>query len=138
MSRRRRAREVCLQLLYEEDVNPELADTYVARFLHERLLGDESTIEFARALFSGVRSHREAINGELGVADNWSLERMAVIDRNIIRLGVYELLYTPTPGRVVINEAVELAKRFGGENSGPFVNGVLDRIFQDQPGDDSH
>jgi N utilization substance protein B len=65
-------------------------------------------------------------------ADNWSLERMAVIDRNILRMGAYEILLTETPPRVVINEAVELAKRFGTKQSAKFVNGVLDRFLQER------
>jgi N utilization substance protein B len=65
-------------------------------------------------------------------ADNWSLERMAVTDRNVLRIGAYEILYTDTPGRVAINEAVDLSRRFGSAQSSQFVNGVLDRFLKDE------
>ena len=65
-------------------------------------------------------------------ADHWSVERMAVVDRNILRLGVYEMLYTDTPGRVAINEAVELAKMFGAQQSATFINGILDRVLHER------
>lgn len=129
MSRRSRARAVVLQLLYQDDLNPRRDLAAADRFLRRRLQGDEETVEFARGLLAGVRRNRRELDQVLGQrADNWSLERMAVIDRNILRLGAYELLFTPTPRSVVINEAVELAKRYGGANSGPFVNGVLDGL----------
>ena len=70
-------------------------------------------------------------------ADNWSLERMAATDRNVLRLGAYEILYTDTPDRVAINEAVELAKRYGRNQSAPFVNGILDRFLAGHSGDPS-
>jgi N utilization substance protein B len=73
-----------------------------------------------------------------GIADNWSLERMAATDRNVLRLGAYEILYGGTPPRVAINEAVELAKRFGTANSAPFVNGILDKLMpKEEPGAES-
>jgi len=87
--------------------------------------------EFARSLVAGVRQHREDIDAQIAqAAENWSLSRMAVTDRNVLRLGVYELLYTNTPDRVAIDEAVELAKRFGTAQSGPFVNGILDQLMR--------
>ena len=82
-----------------------------------------------RALVAGVRRNRQEIDDLLRVvADNWKLERMAAIDRNIIRLGTYEVLYSETPNRVVINEAIEIAKRYGAKQSSQFVNGILDRV----------
>jgi N utilization substance protein B len=89
-------------------------------------------VEFAQTLLSGVRRNRQELDAMLvRCAANWSLERMAVTDRNVIRLGAYEILYTDTPGPVVIDEAVELAKRFGARQSAQFVNGVLDRFLHD-------
>ena len=87
-------------------------------------------MEFARSLVSGVRRNRTELDELLGkTADNWGLDRMAATDRNILRIGAFELLYTETPGAVIINEAVELAKRFGTANSAQFVNGILDRLL---------
>ncbi len=88
-------------------------------FLQSRLQNDE-LVEFARSLVSGVRRNQGELDGLLTrTADNWSLGRMAATDRNVLRLGAYEILYTATPGRVAINEAVELAKRYGSAHSAP-------------------
>jgi transcription antitermination protein NusB len=85
---------------------------------------------FARGLVAGVRQHREEIDAVLEqTAANWSLRRMAATDRNVLRLGAYELLHGDTPQRAAIDEAVELAKRFGSAQSAPFVNGILDKIM---------
>ena len=132
MSRRSRAREVALQLLYEDDLNPGRATAAIEQFLDGRLK-DEDLVVFAQGLVSGVRRNRDELDALLTkCADNWSLARMAVTDRNILRLGAYELLYTQAPPRVAINEAVELAKRFGAKQSAQFVNGVLDRFLQER------
>ena len=88
-------------------------------------------IAFARELVAGVRRNRPEMDRLLEeVAENWSLKRMAATDRNILRLGAYELLHTDTPPRVSIDEAVELAKRFGSDQSAQFVNGILDKVMR--------
>lgn len=139
MPTRRRAREIVLQLLYEDDLNPEQDVSVAERFLAARLLGNRPLIEFAKELWKSVIKNRWEIDKALSAkAKNWSLRRMAAIDRNILRLGAFEILHTDTPGRVVINEAVELAKRYGNQQSGQFVNGILDRILhQDEDTDDA-
>ncbi len=129
MARRSRAREVALQVLFQDDLNPGVNPATSDDFLRARLAGEE-LVEFARSLVAGVRRNRGELDDLLGrTADNWSLERMAATDRNVLRLGAYEILYTATPGRVAINEAVELAKRFGTAHSAQFVNGILDRFL---------
>lgn len=131
MARRSRAREVVLQLLYQDDLNPSRNFSGDETFMHQRLSGDKALVEFAQSLLSGVRRNRGEIDALLTQrADNWSLDRMAVTDRNVLRLGAYEILYSDTPPRVAINEAVELAKRFGAKPSAQFVNGVLDPLLQ--------
>ena len=131
MTTRHRAREVVLQLLYEEDLNPDQDPAVADLFLARRMLGNRPLVEFARRLLRDVRAHRAEIDEQLSSkAVNWSLRRMAAIDRNVLRLGAFEILYADTPGRVAINEAVELAKRYGGRQSSQFVNGILDRILQ--------
>ena len=131
MSRRSRAREVVLQVLYSEDLNPTQPLQVADEFLRRRLREDEPLIDFARSLLVGVRSrHRELDDLLTARADNWSLERMAATDRNVLRLGAFEILHTDTPGRVAINEAVELAKRYGTQHSSQFVNGILDRFLR--------
>jgi N utilization substance protein B len=130
MSRRSRAREVALQVLYQYDLNPDTAAP-IDSFVQERLGGERRLIEFAQSLITGVRGQGPQLDRYLsGSADNWSLDRMAVTDRNVLRLGAYELFYTDTPGRVVVNEAVELAKRYGDKQSPSFINGILDRLLR--------
>jgi N utilization substance protein B len=132
MSRRSRAREVVVQVLFQDDLNPGFNPAEADAFLQRRLRGGE-LVEFARSLVSGVRRNRAELDALLGkTADNWGLERMAATDRNILRIGTFELMFTETPGAVVINEAVELAKRFGTANSAQFVNGILDRLLSSQ------
>lgn len=136
MPRRSRAREVVLQVLYQDDLNPDVDLSAAQSFVQGRMQHDEELVAFAMSLLSGVRRNRGELDQLLSeAADNWSLERMAVTDRNILRLGAYEIFYTNTPGRVAINEAVELAKRFGAKQSPPFVNGILDRFFQQRRDD---
>jgi N utilization substance protein B len=135
MSRRSRAREIVLQVLYEDDLNPDRNPEAGDAFLCNRLLHEVELIDFARSLVAGVRKHKSEIDQLLVArADNWTMERMAVTDRNILRLGAYEMLYGGTPERVAINEAVELAKRYGGKQSPHFVNGVLDRFMHKERG----
>jgi N utilization substance protein B len=123
------ARRSALQVLYQDDLNPRVNPDVADRFLRNRLRADE-LIEFARSLVAGVRRNRAEVDELLSrTADNWSLKRMAVTDRNILRLGAFEILYADTPDRVAINEAVELAKRFGTAQSAQFVNGILDRFL---------
>ena len=133
MSRRSRAREVVLQVLYQDDLNPSGSQVAITDFVRDRLHHDAALIEFAESLISGVRRNRRELDALLSrLASNWSLERMAATDRNVMRLGAYELLYTETPGAVIINEAVDLARRFGTRQSSQFVNGVLDRLLQER------
>ena len=133
MSRRTRAREIALQILYQDDLNPSRNLAADELFLKRRLLEDRESIDFASSLISGVRRNRAELDDLLRRrADNWSLERMAATDRNLLRLSAFEILYTETPGRVIINEAVEIAKRFGSKTSPQFVNGVLDRVLKER------
>jgi N utilization substance protein B len=131
MMRRSRAREVALQLLYQYDLNPRLDRAAVERFVHDRLR-DPAGEPFTLGLFDGVRAHAADIDRHLAAAaENWRLPRMAAVDRNVLRLGAYELLFTPdTPAKVALDEAIELARRYGSADSPAFVNGVLDRLRQ--------
>ena len=130
MSRRSRSREVALQLLYEEDLNPQRSEKVSSKFLTQRLHRDEELIQFARELVEGVQLHADKLDELISkYTKNWTITRIAATDRNVLRLGAYELIYTDTPGPVVLNEAVELSKRFGGKQSAGFVNGVLDQIL---------
>ncbi len=131
LTQRSRAREVVLQILYQDDLNPRSNAQLADLFLKKRLSRNQDLVNFAKSLLVGTRAKQQELDTLITqVADNWRLERMAATDRNVIRLGAYEMLHAGTPGRVVINEAVELARRFGSKESAKFVNGILDRILK--------
>ncbi len=131
MTRRSRAREVALQLLFQRDHNPEVDRAAVERFVGDRL-HDETLEPFCLGLYDGTVTHLAEIDQRLSAAaSNWRLPRMAAVDRNVLRLGAYEVLFvSETPSSVAINEAIELARRYGAAGSPAFVNGVLDRLRQ--------
>jgi transcription antitermination protein NusB len=151
---RRKARELVLQFLFQTDMNPPLAREEAARRTGETgsetagAPDDESIIQeeiacfwenfkteeggksFFRQLAAGVMAHRDQIDTLINEAsENWRISRMATVDRNLLRLSVYELIYLDDiPPSVTINEAVEIAKRYGSEESPSFINGILDKI----------
>ena len=136
---RRRAREFALQALYAADIGGGTGPVALAGLWASQLdalgealeepVGPEET-EFATELVRGVMEEREAVDARIEAAsEHWRLARMPVVDRNILRLGTWELVQrADIPASVTINEAIELAKRFGGAESRAFVNGLLDRI----------
>jgi len=130
MRKRTRARECALKVLYEIDVSGGSHKESLENFWQFQEMDDTSIIDFANCLVEGTIKNLEQIDKEISqFAANWQLKRMAVIDRNILRLATYELLFLDDiPPKVTINEAVELAKKFGDVESGRFVNGVLDKI----------
>lgn len=127
--RRTRAREVALQVLYQFDQNAGVAPEDVEQFIRRRLK-DEALQGFAHRIVAGVREKQTQIDGLISnAAENWRIDRMAAIDRNILRLGAFEMLFDPeVPVKVAINEALELAKRYSTAQSSRFVNGILDRL----------
>jgi transcription antitermination factor NusB len=139
MRKRTRAREIALQILYQRDLRKDDdAERLVGDFLQwdsivaEKLNG--SIIEFATALVKGTLQNLERIDGIISsYAEHWELKRMAVIDRNIMRMATFELLYMDDiPPKVSINEAVDLAKKYGDVESGKFVNGILDKVSKQE------
>jgi len=133
---RTRARELALQFLFQMDFQDAAYRAELEPALAAELHGREGAQEaqdYAVQLVDGVLAHREEIDALLrAAARNWELERMAAVDRNALRIGVYELLHgDDVPMRVAINEAIELAKKYSTEASGAFVNGILDRIRRD-------
>lgn len=128
MARRSKAREIALQMLFQVDLNPDVDGRTVRAMIAERL-PDEDLQAFAWQLFAGVMEYRAQLDEQIqAVAHNWKLSRMAATDRNCLRQGAFELLYTDTPHRVVIDESLELARKFGSEQSAQFVNGILDKL----------
>jgi N utilization substance protein B len=127
MGTRRRARELALQLLYQFELTDAPPEEMQAGF-EEWRNATEGVREFADNLLRGTLARLNEIDGELGrQTTHWRLERLAAVDRNILRLAMYELMFeTDTPHAVVIDEAIEIAKKYGTKDSGRFVNGVLD------------
>ena len=132
MRNRTKSREYALQMLYQADIRrTDQAQIQTAFWLEQETTDDIKA--FANQLFEGTLVHLPEIDPLISRhADNWDMKRMAVIDRNILRLGVFELVHleAEVPPKVCINEAVELAKRFGDEESGKFINGILDAIHK--------
>ena len=131
MGARRKARELALQMLYQHDLSGNAADTIVGTF-EDLQKSKANTREFAVRIFKGTLDNLTGIDQMIvAQADNWRLERMAVVDRNIIRMSVYEFLHeTDTPKLVIIDEAIEIAKKFGTQKSSQFINGILDGILK--------
>jgi len=134
MPSRRKSREFAMQMLYQWELGGNTPEQVAASFFLERKAASDVGI-FARELFQGAVNAIEPIDQLIRAhAQNWRLERMAAVDRSILRLAVYELLHCPeTPPHAVINEALEIARRFSGEGSVEFVNGILDTILKIVP-----
>ena len=129
MKKRTRSRELALQFLYQIDLlGPQKLDD-LTDFLREEG-GDSETAAYARVLIEGTVDATPELDEEIQtVAQNWQIERMAVIDRNVLRMAAFELLHCEEiPPKVAINEGIELGKRFSTQNSGAFINGILDKI----------
>ncbi len=125
---RRLAREIALQLLFEREANPDIPQERRAAYAKERLSYPRLE-QFSLGLVAGVAERLPELDAALALgADNWTVDRMSAIDRNILRLAAYEILHGGTPPAVAIDEALELCKKFSAPEATAFVNGVLDRI----------
>lgn len=132
MSKRREGRETALQLLYGQETLPKGTEQDLPEFWKLRRT-DEDVREHALALQRGVTQHLKEIDDRITRAlENFSLERLSPVDRNILRVAAFEMFHDDkVPPIVSLNEAIEIAKRFGGEDSGRFVNGILDRLIKE-------
>jgi len=142
MSPRRKGRELAIQALYQCDLGSASAEEALALFLPDDYGPDDDdpggaavpakALKYAQELIRGTLSHLSEIDGLIrGQAEHWRIERMPAVDRNILRLAIYEFLYeTDVPKLVVVDEAIELAKKFGSKDSGRFVNGLLDGLLK--------
>ncbi len=130
MRKRTQARECALQILYQHETNPSPLDEVIRSYWEENPNLPEEVRKFAESLVRGCQKHLKEIDEVIErAAEHWELGRMAIVDRNILRFATYELLFMPDiPPKVTINEAVNIAKKFSQEDSGKFVNGVLDKI----------
>ena len=131
MGARRKARELALQMLFQHDMSGNEPDMIVETF-EDLQKSKPNTREFAERIFRGTVNHIGEIDEIIQAqAENWRLSRMAVVDRNIIRMSVYEFLHeSDTPKLVIIDEAIEIAKKFGTQKSSQFINGILDGILK--------
>jgi N utilization substance protein B len=132
MSFRHKARELALQVLFQWDIHHGTSG-WLTEFWKQNAASPEAQ-HFAETLIEGVISHVTELDALIGrYAENWTISRMAVIDRNVLRIATYELVHLPDiPARVTLNEAIDLVKRFGDAQSGAFVNGILDRMLKDE------
>ena len=132
MGKRRRARELALQILFQQDINRNNWEDGINLFW-EITHADPETIEFTNSLVRGTMQHLKEIDNWIKkYTKHWDINRMAIVDRNIIRSSIYELLYLKgIPPKVTINEAIELAKAYGTEDSARFINGILDKICKE-------
>jgi len=133
MGKRRKAREFALQILFRLNLGHEnLTEDMLKEFWDDNPTSQDVK-GYATTLVKGTIEHIIEIDKIISsLSENWSINRMASVDRNILRFATYELLYRPDiPSTVIINEAIEIAKRYGTEDSGPFINGVLDRIAKE-------
>jgi N utilization substance protein B len=144
MGLRRKARELAVQTIYALDYSvkdeefrefnllnsyPEILNQMAE---HDELAADHPALAFADELVRNTIIHLEEVEAKLQAhSSNWSLERIANLDRSILRLAIYEMLFTGTPPPVIINEAIEIAKKFSSESSNKFVNGILDAVHQE-------
>ena len=127
-------RTVVFQILYQEELNPGSLETFAESYITQELPRHEPLIKFAKQLLQNICEHRNAVDEQLTtLSHNWTLARMSPTDRSILRLAASEILYTDMPKPIVINEAIELAKKFGAKDSAAFVNGILDRMKRLSP-----
>ena len=129
MASRHQARERAVQIFFQYDIHGQ-AGPWLDDFWTHYPLNDELRV-FAERLVAGVREHKKELDALIGThATNWKIGRMPIIDRNILRLGCFELLFVPeVPAKVTLNEAIELAKSFGDEEASKFVTGILDKVL---------
>jgi N utilization substance protein B len=134
MGSRRKARECALQMLFAADVAGTRGDQLARMFWSELSDGEPEpgAQEFATRLAMGTLAHLEEVDEKIrSRAEHWRISRMALVDRNLLRLAVYEFLHEPTPRTVIINEALEIARRFSTWEATQFINGILDAIKRD-------
>lgn len=129
LTTRRQARELALQILFQTEFAPQISSQTFLNVFEQSL--DSEVLSYADILVKGVHKDREAIDSKIQASSaHWKVERMATIDRNILRIAVYEMKFASEPIKenIVINEAVEIAKKYGSTDSASFVNGLLDQI----------
>ena len=133
MGSRHRSRERALQILFQYDIHGK-PDVWLEEFWKQHKVREDEKV-FAERLVQGVMQHKAELDTLIGrYAINWKVSRMQIVDRNILRMGVYELLWLDeVPAKVTMNESIELAKSFGDDEAAKFVNGILDKVLSSEP-----
>ena len=129
---RRQSREIALQVLFQLEFAPQISIQQLLNLFEDSI--DEASISYAEELITGVMSNKSVIDDKIqSLSRNWKLDRMAAVDRNVLRFAAYELLFSKNPlsPGIVIDEAIEIAKKFGTTDSGSFVNGILDQMAKE-------
>jgi transcription antitermination factor NusB len=131
--RRRKARELALKMLYQMELNGDDAETALRKFC-EIFPYQKEIVDYSRFLLVGIKKEQQSLDKYIEMAsEHWKLSRFTYVDKNILRIGAYEMLYShDVPPKVAIDEALELGKKFGSEDSKDFINGILDRILREQ------
>jgi len=132
--KRRRAREYALQILFQLDVTDSKSNDNLFEDFWENINEEDDVKEFAKDIVRGTRENIDTIDEIIKkAAEHWTIDRMAVVDRNILRAATYELLYRPDiPPSVTINEAIDISKKYSTEDSSSFINGILDKISKNR------
>ena len=130
---RSKMRENAFKLLYSNEIQRDIDEEGIELFLEENLISEKTEVDYITEIFNGIQDNYEEINEYINknLKDNWSIDRISKIDLSILKLSIYELLFTKVPYKVAINEAVELAKKYGDDNSKGFVNGILASIVKE-------
>lgn len=132
--KRTQARELAFQLLYSTEIQKEMEEEQVELFMQENEVKSNSQIEYIQTVFTGIKENQEEIITLISnnLKEKWSMNRISKIDLAILKLAIFELIYSKLPYKVVINEAVELAKKYGDDSSKSFVNGILASIVKEK------
>lgn len=129
---RTKAREEAFKLLYSMEIQKEDEEEQVDLYIENNEITDEKTIQYIKDIWSGVETHKEEINQKISsnLKVDWKLERLSKVDLSLLKLAIYEMLYKQIPFKVAINEVIELAKKYGEDNSASFINGILASIVK--------
>lgn len=129
---RTKAREEAFKLLYSMEIQKEDEEEQVDLYIENNEITDEKTIQYIKDIWAGVETHKEEINQKISsnLKVDWKLERLSKVDLSLLKLSIYEMLYKQIPFKVAINEVIELAKKYGEDNSASFINGILASIVK--------
>ena len=132
--KRTETRELAFRLIYSSEVQKEMEQEQVELYLQENEINQKAEVEYINQVYEGIKEHKEEIEGLIAsnLKEKWTMERISKINRAILKLAIFELVYAKLPYKVVINEAVELAKKYGDDSSKSFVNGILASIVKEK------